>query len=69
MLSLLLVDPLEKEREQLRRLLQDVVASISEEYWDILCLKNTEVLAKELADTDLLDFACVDVVAERPWTG
>ncbi len=69
MLSLLLVDPVEKEREQLRHILQDVVAAISEEYWDILCLKNTEVLAKELGDTDLLDFACVDVVGEKAMDG
>lgn len=69
MLSLLLVDPLEKEREQLRYMLQDEVASISDEYWDILCLKDPAVIEKELADTDLLDFACVDVVGGKAMDG
>ncbi len=64
MISLLLIDTKEDEKASLKRGLRDIAAGYSDEYWSIECFGSKKEASDYLQKNGILDFACIDVVAD-----
>ncbi len=65
MVSLLLADKEKEEALRLKTQIKDIVASLSDEYWKLECVGGNEEILKYLEKTDLLDFACLDIMVDN----